>query len=514
MAHQRSVIFTWISLKDIQVARASLQRREGNRATNPETKGQFSILLKDPNHRFNEIVALYNKDASDIAVFKNWCDRFTKKITFWDCGDVDAKDYRSIYAAVTKLLEKYRNVQRGYLVSGGSKAMGLVWVFVHVDPLYTGTLYNAYDLDDGHSGEIRPMPLPFKVDATYLGDQFQKQTLEDWNQLNAFNHIVAESDEMKETYRLAYQGARLQIPIIVLGESGTGKELVATYCAEAADRPKIYPINCGAIPKNLVESELFGHVRGAFTDASIDKKGLFEEARGQTLFLDEIGELPLEAQAKLLRVLQEKKIRRVGSTKEIPVDVFIIAATNRQLHLEVEAGRFREDLYYRLMIWPITLLPLRHRAPIDRRKLVKFLWDKILDHLTPSGKPPHKTIPKSIIDELVNHPWPGNIRQLENALIRLYGMSFGGEISRDMIHHILRQPVPFSDSIAAGPGLAMEPKLALAFVTHFEEVYNQKQSQRETATALDMDVNTMMRNYEKYCHVLGKRPIIGPKSQK
>jgi len=204
-------------------------------------------------------------------------------------------------------------------------------------------------------------------------------------------------------------------PIFILGESGTGKELAARTIHETGRRRggQFVAVNCGAIPENLLESELFGHARGAFTGATRDKPGLVEEAGGGTFFLDEIGDLPLTLQAKLLRVLEEKKIRRVGETRVRPVDVRFISATNKDIEQEVARGNFREDLYYRLKIIPIELPPLR-----ERKEDLIVLLEHFLDAYSRNFARPRPRFSPLALELLLNYPWPGNVRELQNEIQR------------------------------------------------------------------------------------------------
>jgi transcriptional regulator with PAS, ATPase and Fis domain len=210
-------------------------------------------------------------------------------------------------------------------------------------------------------------------------------------------------------------------PVVILGESGTGKELVARsihFSGLRKTRPFV-PVDCSSIVATLFESELFGYVRGAFTGATADRKGLFEVANTGTLFLDEIGELPKELQAKLLRVIQEREVRRVGATQRLPVNVRIVAATNRDLRQAVEKGTFREDLYYRVNVFSITLPPLReHRSDIPL--LVTAFLNKFAD---PSR--PITSIAKELWTEVMAYDWPGNVRELENFVERSIALGSG-----------------------------------------------------------------------------------------
>lgn len=227
--------------------------------------------------------------------------------------------------------------------------------------------------------------------------------------------IISESAEMEAVKKMIVKVARSNSTVLIRGESGTGKELIARALHNQSPRSTemFQAVNCAAINENLLESELFGHERGSFTGAHADKKGLFEVADRGTLFLDEIGELDITMQAKLLRALQERKIRRVGGTHEIAVDVRVVAATNRDLRAMVDDGRFRGDLYYRINVLSLDLPPLRER-PDDIPILIEFFLKK---HLRNSTHPINGLTPE-VKKLLLNYGWPGNVRQLESAIER------------------------------------------------------------------------------------------------
>jgi two-component system response regulator AtoC len=237
-----------------------------------------------------------------------------------------------------------------------------------------------------------------------------------------FEEILAKSQVMQEIFRTIAKIADYKTTVLISGESGTGKELVARALHGRSSRRSgnFVAVNCGAIPENLLESELFGHKKGAFTDANSDRRGLFEEADGGTLFLDEIGELPTALQVKLLRVLQDEMIRRVGDSRDVKVDVRIIAATHRDLAAEVKAGRFREDLFYRLNVLPIVVPPLR-----ARREDIALL----IDHFVARNNARLGTSIRGVDTEarrlLVEYSWPGNVRELENTIERAMVLSEG-----------------------------------------------------------------------------------------
>ncbi len=225
-------------------------------------------------------------------------------------------------------------------------------------------------------------------------------------------------------------------PVLLLGESGTGKELVAAALHENSPRAKgpFIGVNCGAIAEGLLESELFGVVKGAFTGAVKDRAGLIEAASGGVLFLDEIGEMSLGLQAKLLRVLQERRVRRVGGTQEIPIDARIVSATNRELSREVAAGRFREDLYYRLKVVQIEVPPLR-----ERREDLPVLVEHFLSKLAEDGTRPKPSVSRECMERLLAHDWPGNVRELSNELTRMYALG-GDQLGPELVAHLGRSP--------------------------------------------------------------------------
>jgi DNA-binding NtrC family response regulator len=241
-----------------------------------------------------------------------------------------------------------------------------------------------------------------------------------------FDDMVAAAPSMRQVVRMGQRAAASNIPVLITGESGVGKELLARAIqgsSERGGRPFI-AVNCGAIPENLVESILFGHEKGAFTGAVEKHAGKFVEAHGGTLFLDEVGELPLDMQVKLLRVLQESEVDPVGGKRPVKVDVRIISATNKDLAKLVAESRFREDLFYRLNVFPITIPPLRNRredvGDLARRFMSRFAAEE--------GKRIRAVSPEALA-LLTSYPWPGNVRQLENTLFRAIVLCDGDELS-------------------------------------------------------------------------------------
>jgi len=274
--------------------------------------------------------------------------------------------------------------------------------------------------------------------------------LEEIRSAHDFGDIVGESHGIRKVMQQIQLVAPTDAAVLINGESGTGKELVARAIHENSPRKSraLIKVNCGAIPENLFESEFFGHMRGAFTGAVRDKPGRFELADGGTLFLDEIGEIPLPMQAKLLRVLQEQEIERVGDTRTRKVNVRIIAATNRDLKKEVEAGRFRQDLFYRLVVFPLEIPPLRERrediAPLAAH-FVRVTAKKM------NCSPPRFT--KAQAEQLTAHDWPGNIRELQNAVERAVILAQNGPLNFELPAATGNKVVPVTPDPAKSPAI-------------------------------------------------------------
>ncbi len=265
--------------------------------------------------------------------------------------------------------------------------------------------------------EIQKLKKQLEGEKAYLTEEIKLE--------HNHENIIGKSNALEYVLYKVEQIAATDTTVLVLGETGTGKELIARAVHHGSPRKKraLVKINCAALPANLIENELFGHEKGAFTGSGARQMGRFEAANGATLFLDEIGELPLGLQAKLLRVIQDGEFERLGSSHTIKVDVRIIAATNRNLEKEVKKGNFREDLWYRLNVFPITMPPLRERRE-DIPLLVAFYVKKIARRL---GKD-NPIVPKLMMDDLLHYHWPGNVRELENILERAVIISSGPKL--------------------------------------------------------------------------------------
>ncbi len=350
---------------------------------------------------------------------------------------------------------------------------------------------------------------PFRTDEVRLIVQkaLEKRLLEKENlrlrrELSGtadFSKIIGRSPRMQKVLQLIAKVADSASNILILGESGTGKELVARaihFNSSRRDKPFV-TVNCSALPEPLLESELFGHMKGSFTGAVANKEGLFELADQGTIFLDEIGETPLGIQVKLLRVLQEREFRRIGGTKDIRVDVRVIAATNKDLQREVQAGKFREDLFYRLDVIPIHLPPLReHREDIPR----------LVEHfLARFGAASGKEVPgvhPEAMRMLLDHDWKGNVRELENVIERVMTLSSGQQVQPEHLQESLQRRPGAPNAFAAElppEGVDLE-----AMVAKFEKdlmlqaLARTRWMKKEAAKLLGLNFRSFRYRVEKY----------------
>ncbi len=317
----------------------------------------------------------------------------------------------------------------------------------------------------------KPLDLP-KLEILIRNATEKRQLVEENRVLTQrvlkVREILGESEAIRRVREMIDRVAPLDVRVLVMGPSGSGKELVARWIHLKSNRAKgpFVDVNCAAIPGELIESELFGHEKGAFTHAIKQHMGRFEEAHGGTLFLDEVGDMPLAAQAKVLRVIEEGKIRRVGGEKDIPVNVRLIAATNKDLLAEIEAGRFREDLYHRLSVVVIYMPPLRERV-----EDIPILAQAFLAEILSEYKLPSKTFTPAALEALKRLPWPGNVRELRNAVERL--LIFGGnEITAEDVRSFVVPASPYREkSNPEAPPLPLAGKSLEAFLDEMEREY-------------------------------------------
>ena len=316
---------------------------------------------------------------------------------------------------------------------------------------------------------------------------------------DAFEGIVGESTKMQEVFRLVERVADSDSTILINGETGTGKGLIAHAVHKQSyrkDQPFV-SINCGAIPENLLESELFGHIKGAFTGATSNKIGKFEAANGGTIFLDEIGDMSQDLQVKILKVLEEQQFEPVGGCKTVNVNVRIIAATHRDLEEEVQKGNFREDLFYRLYVIPIKLPSLR-----DRRSDIPYFVTHFIDRLNPLKKTSVNSIADDALAVMIQHDWPGNVRELSNLMERLVVIKGEGEINIDDLPEKMKSSAPknnFSSLEVTGDGLCLNTA-----VSEFEKrlIYQSlektKWVKNKAAQLLNVKRTTLVEKIKRY----------------
>jgi transcriptional regulator with PAS, ATPase and Fis domain len=329
----------------------------------------------------------------------------------------DPTDYPRIYLAARDVLDRHHRPgdETWFHLSPGTPAMASVWMVL------SQSSHPARLIQTSRERGLREVELPFILAArerSSISELMSDLMVRDRAENGDFAGIIHADAAMKRLIEKARKAARFDVPVLVSGESGTGKELLCRAIHRASPRSAgpFVPVNCGAIPAELMESQFFGHVRGAFTGADRDHRGVFEEARGGTLFLDEIGELPAGMQVKLLRALQEGEVRPVGADSPVRIDVRILAATNRRLADEIGAGNFRADLYYRLAVAGLHIPPLRQRSG-DIPALTRQLLSAINREFAESDERwEDRDLAPETMDFIVTRPWPGNIRQLINSL--------------------------------------------------------------------------------------------------
>ena len=366
-----------------------------------------------------------------------------------------------------------------------------------------GTVETAVEAMKAGAYDYLTKPIDYEQLALVVRRAMERQNLlEEVRNLRAaldekygFDHIIGHSKTLLRVLDMASRAAQSSSTVLVRGETGTGKELLAKAIHHNSPRSAMpfVTINCGAIPKDLLESELFGHMKGAFTGALADKRGKVEMADGGTLFLDEIGELPLELQVKLLRLIQDGRIDKVGAVHPAAVDVRVIAATHRNLQAMIEDGTFREDLYYRLAVIPLELPPLRDRAE-DIPELVQTLFVKAAAKHGKSGL----KLPAGLLPYFAGYRWPGNIRELENIIERLVVLTVGGEIGYDDLPEFLRREKSELDGIRLdlpAQGISLEG-VEKELIVRALEKFNWNQT--HAARYLDLSRRTLIYRMEKY----------------
>lgn len=404
-------------------------------------KGLGAICQVATTRQFDELVLLSDYSTERTASYLEWLKSRRVKNTRLIKVDLDGNptDFRAIYENAKHSVQDFlkqetSKVELTFHLSPGTPAMATIWVIL------ANSVFSAKLIQSSAERGVQDVDFPFDIAADYLPDLLKQKEKEisaiftDHGPENAeFNAIVHNSIAMKKLIARARTISPYPVPVLIQGESGTGKELLAKAIhTSSMRRGKFLAINCGAIPVDLFESELFGHKKGAFTGADKDKSGYIEEADGGTLFLDEIGEMPLKIQVKLLRVLQENVYSRVGDSSERQANIRIISATNRNLLEEITNGVFREDLFHRLAVGILHLPPLRKREG-DIGILIDHLLNVTNVKLSSSSAYTPKTLSVTARSLLIKHSWPGNVRELQNTLTRAALWSPDSVISKQEI---------------------------------------------------------------------------------
>lgn len=428
------ILFAWIGRTDVKASQGD-----------PDV-GLGPIGQAVSNRSFSHVVLISNYRKEEEKTFIDWIKSKSRATVLkYHVELTSPTEFNEIYAAATEAINNIKKkldiktLNATYHLSPGTPAMAAVWIIL------AKTSHPAELIESSREKGLKTISLPFEISAEYVPD-IVKPSDDEMLALTQglppespeFGAIIHRSKEMKRVIAQSRRLAVHDVPVLIQGESGTGKELFARaiHTSSARQNKVFVAVNCGSIPYELVESEFFGHKKGSFTGASTDRTGYFEAADGGTLFLDEIGELPLAAQVKLLRAIQESKITRIGDSKPRDVNIRIIAATNRNLIEDVASGRFREDLLHRIAVGVLNLPPLR-----DRQGDLNLIIDHILESINnkfqerPGWK--HKKLSAGARNLMHQHPWPGNVRELYNTLSRAAILNAGEIIEKDDMREAL-----------------------------------------------------------------------------
>ena len=427
------VLAGWIGLTDLRAM------------TEPGQVGLGPIARALEERQFDQVCLLSNFRKGEGSSYVEWLKaRVSADVRLFQRPLSSPTNFSEIYesarSVISEVLEKSAaNVDLTFHLSPGTPAMAAVWIIL------AKTRFPAELIESSQKHGVQTVSFPFDIAADFIPDllrgadaELTRLSFGDPAATPEFADVVHRSTVMKRVVTRARRVAARSVPVLLEGETGTGKELMARAIHRAStrkDKPFV-SVNCGAIPSELVEAELFGHEKGAFTGATVARPGYFESANKGTLFLDEIGELPLPAQVKLLRVLQEGEVRRLGGQQSITVDVRIISATNRNLLSQVAGGKFRADLFYRLGVAVIQLPSLREREG-DIGLLIDHFLEKInADSATEPGYQ-RKSLAVGAKRLLLAHSWPGNVRELLNTLLRAAVWSQGTTIQAEDVREAM-----------------------------------------------------------------------------
>ena len=494
-----AILLAWLGNTDLRASEAQNSAEEG------------PILNAASAIKFQSIHLLSNHPRSKARGYVKWLERKSGlEVNLHSLTLSSPTNHEEIYRAAVAVIENVRKAEPTaeltFHLSPGTPAMASIWL------LLAKTLYPASLLESSLEQGVKQVNIPFELSAEF-SPRVNRQADETLTRLMqglppespAFTAIIHRCASMKQILAMAHRIALRDVPVLIQGESGTGKELLARAIHQASARSGqlFVAVNCGAIPQELVDSELFGHEKGAFTGAGAARAGYFESAHGGTLFLDEIGELPLASQVRLLRVLQEKEVTRIGATRPKAIDTRIIAATNRLLPTEVQAGRFREDLFHRLAVGVLHLPPLREREG-DLGLLIDSLLASINAEASSQPGYEHKKLDVAARKLMLQHSWPGNVRELRNVLLRASIWASGDRITSEDIAVSLAVTAPFkSETILGRPleqGLSLQDLLTEVARHYLERAMAQTHDNKtEAARLLGLASHQTLTNWlQKY----------------
>lgn len=476
----KRILVTWVGKTDLRAAAG-------------EIKGWGPIGNAVQERPFEGIVLLSNYSEAESEFFVEWLSRQTAAaIDLRAVSLCSPMDFREVYEAADQCVQQILEsgtVDLTFHLSPGTPAMMAMWLILAT------TKYDARLIASSPETGVYEPEFPFDIAADYLPRKTASArsksvtAIYEERTIAAFDRIIHSCDAMKRVIARAQRVAQFDVSVMILGESGTGKELFAEAIHNASPRAAgpYVAVNCGAFPKDLVESELFGHVKGAFTGATDDRIGCFEQADHGTLFLDELGELPLLVQVKLLRALQDGRIQRVGDHQPRKVDVRIICATNKDLPTEIHEGRFREDLFHRLAIGVLNLPPLRERHG-DLQRLVQYKLGELEKSLTLRSDQRFPRLSAGANTVIRQQSWRGNIRELFNALTRAVIWCESEKISKqEMMECLLsmQHPSTFStDAVPLGGDFHLDTFLKEIRQQLIERAISQSNSQKQAAQLL------------------------------
>ena len=479
-----NILFAWIGLTDLQISREKTDAG----------LGPIAQALKERN--FDQIVLLSDHAPKVGRDFVKWLSEKRRiKILLKNTKLSSPTAFGEIYEKASEVIQdtlrgETKEHNLAFHLSPGTPAMAAVWIIL------SKTRFPAELIESSKEKGLSTASVPFDISADYIPDLLSKPDddlvkLAEGLEIEApqFDSIIYRCRAMKRVILMARRVASRNVPVLILGESGTGKELFARAIHRSSPRNSnpFITVNCGAIPHDLVESELFGHKKGAFTGAVSSRAGYLEEASGGTLFLDEIGDLPLNAQVKLLRVLQEGKLNRLGSTQSVNVDLRIISATNKDLRSEVSKERFREDLFHRLAVAILNIPPLREREGDLGCIISHFL--KIINQES-KDQPGHQEKKLSISGKnaLTKHPWPGNVRELYNTILRAVIWSKGSTIDendiKDSLLPVLQDENSDTLNQSIGNGFDIQVVITKVIAHYLEKALNKSGGNKSKAANL------------------------------